>query len=170
MAARVPLSRRPLPKGASSPRPTKPTSGCKCSEDRNHSSHAYDQALAERIYRNIAKDYASLLGGWLPKSKTFLGLSHAARSPSPKRLGGASRHLAPVSFGAGGPRFGSRATGTARRASIWTWPFKRRRPPPAIGWTFGDAMENAALIYELDLVREERTLDPRLREKSNVRE
>ena len=31
-------------------------------EDRNLTSHAYDQALAERIYRNIAKDYAPLLG------------------------------------------------------------------------------------------------------------
>jgi len=31
-------------------------------EDRNLTSHAYDQALAERIYRNIARDYAPLLG------------------------------------------------------------------------------------------------------------
>jgi nucleotidyltransferase substrate binding protein (TIGR01987 family) len=31
-------------------------------EDRNLTSHAYDEALAARIYRNIAKDYAPLLG------------------------------------------------------------------------------------------------------------
>ena len=36
-------------------------------EDRNLTSHAYDQALAERIYRNIAKDYASLLGAMAAK-------------------------------------------------------------------------------------------------------
>jgi nucleotidyltransferase substrate binding protein (TIGR01987 family) len=31
-------------------------------EDRNLTTHAYDQALAERIYRNISRDYAPLLG------------------------------------------------------------------------------------------------------------
>jgi nucleotidyltransferase substrate binding protein (TIGR01987 family) len=31
-------------------------------EDRNLTSHAYDEALAARIYRNIVKDYAPLLG------------------------------------------------------------------------------------------------------------
>lgn len=31
-------------------------------EDRNLTSHAYDQTLAERIYRNIAQDYSSRLG------------------------------------------------------------------------------------------------------------
>jgi len=30
-------------------------------EDRNLTSHAYDRALAARIYRNIVKDYAPLL-------------------------------------------------------------------------------------------------------------
>jgi nucleotidyltransferase substrate binding protein (TIGR01987 family) len=31
-------------------------------EDRNLTSHAYDQALAEEIHRRIVRDYASLLG------------------------------------------------------------------------------------------------------------
>lgn len=31
-------------------------------EDRNLTTHAYDRALAQRIYRNIAQDYAPLLG------------------------------------------------------------------------------------------------------------
>jgi nucleotidyltransferase substrate binding protein (TIGR01987 family) len=31
-------------------------------EDRNLTSHAYDQALAARIYGNIVKDYTALLG------------------------------------------------------------------------------------------------------------
>lgn len=36
-------------------------------EDRNLTSHAYDQALAERIYRNTVKDYAPLLGAMAGK-------------------------------------------------------------------------------------------------------
>ena len=31
-------------------------------EDRNLTSHAYDEALANRIYRRIVQDYAPLLG------------------------------------------------------------------------------------------------------------
>jgi nucleotidyltransferase substrate binding protein (TIGR01987 family) len=31
-------------------------------DDRNLTSHAYDEALAARIYRNIARDHAPLLG------------------------------------------------------------------------------------------------------------
>jgi nucleotidyltransferase substrate binding protein (TIGR01987 family) len=31
-------------------------------EDRNLTSHAYDEALANRIYQHIVSDYASLLG------------------------------------------------------------------------------------------------------------
>ena len=31
-------------------------------EDRNLSSHAYDEALAKRIYRHIVRDHAPLLG------------------------------------------------------------------------------------------------------------
>ena len=36
-------------------------------EDRNLTSHAYDQALAERIHRNIVRDYAPLLGAMAAK-------------------------------------------------------------------------------------------------------
>jgi nucleotidyltransferase substrate binding protein (TIGR01987 family) len=36
-------------------------------EDRNLTSHAYDRALAERIHRNIVRDYASLLGAMVAK-------------------------------------------------------------------------------------------------------
>jgi len=32
-------------------------------EDRNLTSHAYDEILASRIYRHIVEDYASLLDG-----------------------------------------------------------------------------------------------------------
>jgi nucleotidyltransferase substrate binding protein (TIGR01987 family) len=31
-------------------------------EDRNLTSHAYDEALARRIYQNVARDYSPLLG------------------------------------------------------------------------------------------------------------
>jgi nucleotidyltransferase substrate binding protein (TIGR01987 family) len=31
-------------------------------EDRNLASHAYDEALATRIYQHVARDYAALLG------------------------------------------------------------------------------------------------------------
>ena len=40
-------------------------------EDRNLTSHAYDQALAERIYRNIAKDYSSRLSAMAAKIQTL---------------------------------------------------------------------------------------------------
>ena len=36
-------------------------------EDRNLTSHAYDQELAIRIYQNIVRDYAPLLGGMAGK-------------------------------------------------------------------------------------------------------
>ena len=31
-------------------------------EDRNLASHAYDEALARRIYQNVTRDYVALLG------------------------------------------------------------------------------------------------------------
>ena len=31
-------------------------------EDRNLTSHAYDEALAAGIHRNVVRDYATLLG------------------------------------------------------------------------------------------------------------
>jgi len=40
-------------------------------EDRNLTSHAYDQALANRIYGHIVRDYASLLGGMARKIQTL---------------------------------------------------------------------------------------------------
>jgi hypothetical protein len=33
-------------------------------DNRNQTSHAYDEELAARIYRNIVKDYAPLLNGF----------------------------------------------------------------------------------------------------------
>jgi len=36
-------------------------------EDRNLTSHAYDEALASRIYRHIVDDYAPLLAGMATK-------------------------------------------------------------------------------------------------------
>jgi len=40
-------------------------------EDRNLTSHAYDEALARQIYRHIVQDYASLLGGMADKIQTL---------------------------------------------------------------------------------------------------
>ena len=40
-------------------------------EDRNLTSHAYDQALAARIYQHITKDYARILGAMAEKIQTL---------------------------------------------------------------------------------------------------
>lgn len=40
-------------------------------DDRNLTSHAYDEELATRIYRNIVKDYAPLLGKMAEKIQTL---------------------------------------------------------------------------------------------------
>ena len=40
-------------------------------EDRNLTSHAYDQALATSIYRHIVQDYASLLGAMAGKIQSL---------------------------------------------------------------------------------------------------
>ena len=61
--------------------------------------------------------------------------------------------------------FGSRATGTARRASDLDLAIQAPEASTGEWLELCDALENAPLIYELDLVREERTLNPRLREK-----
>jgi len=40
-------------------------------EERNLTSHAYDEALASRIYHHIVHDYATLLGGMAAKIQTL---------------------------------------------------------------------------------------------------
>ena len=40
-------------------------------EDRNLTSHAYDEALARRIYGRIVRDYAPLLGNMARKIQTL---------------------------------------------------------------------------------------------------
>ena len=40
-------------------------------EDRNLTSHAYDEALASRIYRHVVQDYAPLLGSMSRKIQTL---------------------------------------------------------------------------------------------------
>jgi nucleotidyltransferase substrate binding protein (TIGR01987 family) len=40
-------------------------------EDRNLTAHAYDEALAARIYRHIVKDYAPVLGAMTEKIQTL---------------------------------------------------------------------------------------------------
>ena len=40
-------------------------------EDRNLTSHAYDEALANRIYGHIVRDYAPLLGRMAQKIQTL---------------------------------------------------------------------------------------------------
>lgn len=40
-------------------------------EDRNLTSHAYDEALARRIYRNIVQDYSTLLSRMAERIQTL---------------------------------------------------------------------------------------------------
>jgi nucleotidyltransferase substrate binding protein (TIGR01987 family) len=40
-------------------------------EDRNLTSHAYDEALARQIYRHIVQDYALMLSGMANKIQTL---------------------------------------------------------------------------------------------------
>ena len=61
--------------------------------------------------------------------------------------------------------FGSRATDTARRASDLDLAVSAPEATPAEWAAICDALENAPLIYKLDVVRPERTTNPRLREK-----
>ncbi len=61
--------------------------------------------------------------------------------------------------------FGSRATGHARRASDLDLAIFAP-DATSVEWAdICDALENAPLIYELDLVRPERTTSERLKEK-----
>jgi predicted nucleotidyltransferase len=61
--------------------------------------------------------------------------------------------------------FGSRATGTARRASDLDLAISASGATAADWAELCDALENAPLIYELDLVRPEQTANERLKEK-----
>jgi predicted nucleotidyltransferase len=61
--------------------------------------------------------------------------------------------------------FGSRATDTARRASDLDLAIAAPDATPAEWAEIRDAVENAPIIYELDVLRAERIVDPRLKEK-----
>lgn len=61
--------------------------------------------------------------------------------------------------------FGSRATGAARRASDLDLAISAPAASNREWAELCEALENAALIYELDLVRTERTTNRRLRDK-----
>jgi len=61
--------------------------------------------------------------------------------------------------------FGSRATDTARRASDLDLAVSAPDASPAEWADICEAVEEAPLIYELDVVRPERTLNARLKEK-----
>jgi predicted nucleotidyltransferase len=61
--------------------------------------------------------------------------------------------------------FGSRATGYARRASDLDLAISAPEATPAEWADLCEALENAPLIYELDLVRPERATSQRLKEK-----
>ena len=61
--------------------------------------------------------------------------------------------------------FGSRATGTANRASDLDLAISAPDATAAEWLDLCDALENAPLIYELDLVRSERLTNERLKEK-----
>jgi uncharacterized protein len=61
--------------------------------------------------------------------------------------------------------FGSRATGQARRASDLDLAIFAPDTTSGEWADICDALENAPLIYELDLVRPERTTSERLKEK-----
>lgn len=41
-------------------------------EDRNLASHAYDEAIAIRIYRNVARDYSPLLSTMAARIQTLI--------------------------------------------------------------------------------------------------
>jgi predicted nucleotidyltransferase len=61
--------------------------------------------------------------------------------------------------------FGSRATGHAGRASDLDLAISAPDATPSEWSDLCEALENAPLIYELDLVRPEQTTSPRLKEK-----
>lgn len=61
--------------------------------------------------------------------------------------------------------FGSRATGTARRASDLDLAISAPTATAGEWAELCEALESAPLIYELDLVRPERTANERLNEK-----
>ena len=61
--------------------------------------------------------------------------------------------------------FGSRATGHARRASDLDLAIFAPEATSAEWGDICDALENAPLIYELDLVRPEQTTSERLKER-----
>src|SRR5665213_2267048 len=61
--------------------------------------------------------------------------------------------------------FGSRANGNARRASDLDLAISAPEATPAEWADLCDALENAPLIYELDLVRPEQATSERLKEK-----
>jgi hypothetical protein len=41
-------------------------------EDRNLTSHAYDEALATRIYQHVMRDYSALLEAMAGKIQTLI--------------------------------------------------------------------------------------------------
>jgi uncharacterized protein len=61
--------------------------------------------------------------------------------------------------------FGSRATGHARRASDLDLAISAPEATASEWADLCDALENAPLIYELDVVRPEQTTNERLKEK-----
>ena len=61
--------------------------------------------------------------------------------------------------------FGSRATGHARRASDLDLAISAPEATPSEWADLCDALENAPLIYELDVVRPEKATNGRLKEK-----
>ncbi|MEO7297465.1 MAG: nucleotidyltransferase domain-containing protein [Verrucomicrobiota bacterium] len=61
--------------------------------------------------------------------------------------------------------FGSRATGHARRASDIDLAISAPAATPGEWADLSEALENAPLIYELDIVRPEETTNERLKEK-----
>lgn len=61
--------------------------------------------------------------------------------------------------------FGSRANGTARRASDLDLAVSAPSATPCEWAELCGALEEAPLIYEMDLVRSEQTTNPRLRQK-----
>lgn len=63
--------------------------------------------------------------------------------------------------------FGSRALGSARRTSDLDVAITAPSATPADWADLCDAIENAPLIYELDVVRTDRTLNPHLKARIN---
>lgn len=82
-----------------------------------------------------------------------------------KDLAVLQRTLARFGFVRSARVFGSRATGSARRSSDLDLAIEAPDASPSQWLELREALEQAPLIYELDVVRYDQALNPRLRQR-----